>query len=43
MVHGHEKEMGYFMLSELQSVKGPVGLKIERDMHFIPCKLSEIK
>lgn len=43
MVHGHEKEMGYFMLSELQSVKGPFGLKIERDIHFTPCRLSEIK
>ncbi len=34
MVHGHEREMGYFLLSELQEVKGPFGLKIERDMHF---------
>ena len=34
MVHGFEKELGYFMLSELEAVKGPVGLKIERDMHF---------
>jgi hypothetical protein len=34
LVEGHEKELGYFNLSELQSVKGPFGLKIERDMHF---------
>lgn len=31
MVHGQTNEMGYFLLSELQSVKGPFGLKIERD------------
>src|SRR5271154_5695449 len=34
MVHGMEKELGYFTLSELQSIKGPFGLKIERDMGF---------
>lgn len=34
MVHGHEKELGYFMLSELESVRGPLGLRIERDLHF---------
>ena len=31
MIHGSSNEMGYFMLSELQSVNGPFGLKIERD------------
>jgi hypothetical protein len=34
MVHGFEKELGYFQLSELTSLRGPGGLKIERDMHF---------
>ena len=34
LVDGHEKEWGYFMLSELQSVKGPLGLGIERDIFF---------
>ena len=34
LVDGHEMELGYFMLSELQSVRGPAGLKIERDMYF---------
>ena len=33
-VIGHEKELGYFTLSELESVRGPGGLKIERDMYF---------
>lgn len=31
MVHGFEKEMGYFQLSELEEVCGPLGLTIERD------------
>ena len=34
LIEGHEKELGYFHLSELQSISGPFGLKIERDMHF---------
>ncbi len=42
-VIGHESELGYFRLSELQSLKGPMGLAIERDMYFRACKLSEIK
>lgn len=42
MVHGLEKELGYFMLSELQSIRGPGGLGIERDMHFKPVALSKI-
>ena len=35
-------ELGYFNLSELESVKVH-GLGIERDMHFEPVPLSEIK
>jgi hypothetical protein len=42
-VAGDFPELGYFSLSELQSLKGPMGLSIERDMYFRPCKLSEIK
>lgn len=34
LVDGHVKEWGYFMLSELESVKGPLGIGIERDLHF---------
>jgi hypothetical protein len=30
----HEKELGYFTLSELESVKLRFGLGIERDMYF---------
>ena len=42
MVHGHEKELGYFRLSELESVTGPLGLHIERDLYWKPCPLSEV-
>jgi Protein of unknown function (DUF2958) len=38
-----EGEIGYFSLAELESVQGPMGLKVERDIHFKPKKLSECK
>ncbi|MHB9071671.1 MAG: DUF2958 domain-containing protein [Sedimentisphaerales bacterium] len=38
-----EGELGYFSLKELESVRGALGLGIERDIHFNPCKLSECK
>lgn len=41
-VVGNYKEYGYFSLKELQSVKGPVGLKIERDRYFKPTKMSQV-
>lgn len=40
--NGRDGEWGYFSLDELESVKGPWGLKIERDYHFGPTKFSEI-
>lgn len=42
LVDGHEKELGYFSLKELQSVKGPLGLPIERDLYWKPKTLREI-
>jgi len=41
-VIGHEDEWGYFLLSELESVRGPGGLTIERDLHFAPGPFSEV-
>jgi hypothetical protein len=43
LVVGHETELGYSSLAELESVSGPAGLKIERDRYFKPTKLSEIR
>jgi hypothetical protein len=40
---GLEQELGYFSLAELQEVTGPFGLHVERDVHFVPMRLSEIK
>ena len=42
-VIGFEPEFGYFSLSELESVRGPLGLPIERDLHFKPKSLEELK
>jgi len=42
LVFGHEKELGYVLLSELEEVRGPMGLPIERDLYFKPKKLEEI-
>ena len=40
LVSGMETELGYFNLDELSSVRGPMGLPIERDMYFTPVSLS---
>ncbi|MDD2657298.1 MAG: DUF2958 domain-containing protein [Candidatus Pacebacteria bacterium] len=42
-VIGHESEWGYFSLDELESVRGPFGLAIERDIHFEPITFKELK
>ncbi len=42
-VVGLETEMGYFSLKELQSVSGPGGLGIERDLYWKPKPLSQCK
>ena len=43
MVHGHVKELGNVYLPELESVKGPLGLKVERDKYFTPSRYGDIK
>ena len=42
-VSGLENELGYFSLSELQSVRGPFGLAVERDLYFEPQPLSKVR
>jgi len=42
LVHGHCRELGYFSLSELEGVRGPLGLPIERDLYWQPKTLEEI-
>jgi hypothetical protein len=41
-VIGFEEEWGYFMLSELQSARGPFGLAIERDLYFKDGPFSDV-
>lgn len=41
-VRGDFDESGPFSLEELESVKGPLGLTIERDLHFGEHTLAEV-
>ena len=41
-VYSDFPELGYFSLSEMQAVR-VMGLGIERDLHFQPKRLSEVK
>lgn len=43
LVDGFEAELGYFRLSELTQNRGKLGLTIERDLWFEPCRLSEVE
>lgn len=42
LVAGLDVELGYFLLSELKSVHGPLGLPVERDLHFKPITLKDL-
>ena len=41
-VIGDVPEWGYFALSELESVRGHLGLPVERDLWFEPTPVSDI-
>jgi len=43
LVHGDDKEWGYFFLSQLKEVKGRFGLGIERDMYYSKKTIGEMK
>jgi hypothetical protein len=38
-----EDELGYISLTEMESIKGPLGIGIELDMYFQQKRLSEVK
>jgi len=42
LVDGIETELGYFSLSELQEIRGSLGLPIERDLYFHPKTLKAL-
>lgn len=43
LVDGFSTELGYFSLLELSTVRGKLGLPIERDMYYTPETLKTIK
>lgn len=43
LVVGQEIEVGYFALSELERIKSPLGLPVERDLDFEPQSLKALK
>lgn len=43
LVEGFEIELGSFSLKELGSITGPMGLRVERDHHFRPVRLSVLR
>ena len=42
LVDGFEKELGYFSLDELEQLRGPFGLPVERDLYWKPTPVSEL-
>ena len=42
LIVGFEKELGYFSLNEIEQIKGPMGLEVERDDSFQPTKLKNL-
>ena len=43
LVSGLEIELGYFSLAELEGVRGPLGLPVERDLYHNPATLAELR
>jgi len=35
-------ELGYFSIEELESLRGPLGLRVERDLYWSPKTLKEV-
>ncbi|EKX63112.1 hypothetical protein STRIP9103_01235 [Streptomyces ipomoeae 91-03] len=42
-MHGVETEYGTFSLNELEQVRGPLGLPVERDQFFVPTPAKELE
>ena len=42
LVQGLESELGYFGLDELEELRGPMGMPIERDRFFDPTPLKDL-
>ena len=42
IVEGNEVEMGSFSMKELEGIKRPFGLGIERDLYFEPMRAKDV-
>lgn len=43
LVDGLEKELGYFTLNDIETIRGKLGLPVERDRWFTPTPLKDLK
>lgn len=43
VVVGHEREYGHFALDELEAIRGPGDLRVERDLYWTPKPLKECR
>ncbi len=43
VVVGHDREFGYFSVAELEGIRGPGGLRVERDLYWKPKALKECR
>ena len=43
LVRGQEIELGYVVLAELETVRSPLGLAVERDADWEECTLAELR
>ncbi|TET50187.1 MAG: DUF2958 domain-containing protein [Anaerolineales bacterium] len=43
LVEGLYTEFGTFSLQELTEARGPWGMRVERDLHFRPTRVRELK
>ncbi len=41
-VAGLDSELGYFLLSDLEEVRSPLGLQVERDLSFRERRLTDV-
>lgn len=43
LVDGFQRNWGIFSVAEIEKIRGPMGRRVERDLHFSPTPLSEIR
>jgi len=43
LIKGTETELGYFAMEDLRELRGPIGLRVERDLYWREKRLSDQK